>query len=292
MRWMAGRTVAGHKVLITGAARGLGAALARQLSAAGAHVALLGLEPELLAEVAAECDNAPWRYCDVADPAQVKRVIDALAGELGGIDSLVVNAGIAKQMPMVGGDASVLEETLAVNVLGLAYCVQSAGPYVARPGGYVLVMSSVSVAVQLPLAGAYSASAAAVESLGCTLRAELRHTGAKVGITYFAEIDTDLTGRGFGTAAAHTVLGKTSLTGVTPVGPAVDAMERAIRRRRRSVVAPWWVWFALPVRPLSQWVLRCVLGNRVERAITIARTEDPPFTTAQPARARRMERQT
>ena len=65
--------VAGKRILITGAARGIGAALARQLHVHGAQVALLGIEESLLAQVAAECGDAPWRYCDVGDPAQVER---------------------------------------------------------------------------------------------------------------------------------------------------------------------------------------------------------------------------
>ncbi|WP_278260849.1 SDR family NAD(P)-dependent oxidoreductase [Nocardia sp. AG03] len=290
MSWFSGPSVAGRKVLITGAARGIGAALAVRLAARGAQVALLGLEPELLAEVAAECGGAPWRYCDVADRAQVERVVEALVAELGGLDVLVANAGIAKQMAMVGGDPGVLEETLAVNVLGAAYAVQAAGAHIARPGGYVLMMSSISTAVQLPLAGAYSASAAAIEALAITLRCELRATGARVGISYFAEIDTDMTRRGFGTAAAHTVLAEISLTGISPIGPAVDALERAIARRSKTVVSPWWVALVLPVRPLAQLVVQRLLGNKVARAVEIARTEDVPFTTTQPARPRRMER--
>ncbi|MFC9662593.1 SDR family NAD(P)-dependent oxidoreductase [Nocardia sp. NPDC127606] len=291
MRSFAGPSVAGRKVLITGAARGIGAALARRLAAHGAHVALLGLEPELLAEVAAECGDVPWRYCDVADRAQVERVVEVLVAELGGLDVLVANAGVAKQMAMIGGDPSVLEETLAVNVLGVAYTVSAAGAHLSHPGGYVLMMSSISTAVQLPLGGAYSASAAAVASLGATLRAELRSTGAKVGVSYFAGIDTDMTVRGFGTAAAHTVLGETSLTGSSPVGPAVEALERAIARRRKTVVSPWWVALVRPFRLLAQLVVQRVQGDRLARAIDIARTEDVPFTTEQPARPRRMERQ-
>ncbi|MFC4376579.1 SDR family NAD(P)-dependent oxidoreductase [Nocardia halotolerans] len=291
MRSFAGPSVAGRKVLITGAARGIGAALARKLAAHGAHVALLGIEPELLAEVAAECGDVPWRYCDVADRAQVERVVPALVAELGGLDVLVANAGIAKQMAMIGGDPSVLEETLAVNVLGVAYVVQAAGGYLAHPRGYVLMMSSVATAVQYPLGGAYTAAAAAVASLGATLRSELRSTGAKVGVSYFAGIDTEMTVRGFDTRAAHTILGGTSLTGASPVGPAVDAIEVAIARRRKTVVSPWWVVLVRPFRLLAQLVVQRLQGNRVARAVEIARVEEVPFTTVQPARPRRMERQ-
>ncbi|MFC6011653.1 SDR family NAD(P)-dependent oxidoreductase [Nocardia lasii] len=291
MRSFAGPSVAGRKVLITGAARGIGAALARRLAERGAHVALLGIEPDLLAEVAAECGGVPWRYCDVGDRAQVERVVAALVGELGGLDVLVANAGIAKQMAMIGGDLSVLEETLAVNVLGVAYAVSAAGPHLSHARGYVLMMSSFSASVQLPLGGAYSASAAAVASLSATLRAELRSTGAKVGVSYFAGIDTEMTVRGFGTAAAHTVLGDTSLTGNAPIGPAIAALERAIARRRATVVSPWWVVLVRPFRPVAQLVVQRLHGDRVARAVEIARTEDAPFTTEQPARPRTMERQ-
>src|SRR5262245_52823149 len=96
--------VAGKRILITGAARGIGAALARQLHAHGAHVALLGIEETLLAQVASECGDAPWRYCDIGDPAQVERVVNSLTAELGGLDAVVCNAGIARQLSLLGGD--------------------------------------------------------------------------------------------------------------------------------------------------------------------------------------------
>src|SRR4029450_6902472 len=65
----------GRRVLITGAARGIGARTARRLHERGARVALLGLEPELLAEVAATCGDAPWWECDVADRQRVDEVV-------------------------------------------------------------------------------------------------------------------------------------------------------------------------------------------------------------------------
>ncbi|WP_225730398.1 MULTISPECIES: SDR family NAD(P)-dependent oxidoreductase [unclassified Nocardia] len=283
-------TVAGRKILITGAARGIGAVLARQLYASGAQVALLGLEPELLAEVARECGDAPWRYCDVGDLTQVDRVVTTLVAELGGLDVVVANAGVARQLPLIGGDPRVLEETLAVNVLGVYYTLRAAGPHIGHRDGYALIVSSLAAAVNLPLAGAYSASKAAAEALGHTLRNEIRHTGAKVGIAYFAELDTEMTTTGFGTAAAHAILGRETVSGVAPLGPAIDGLERAIARRKRRVVSPWWVAVALPLRPLVQLAVDFSLRRGVARGLDIARAEDAPFTTDQPARPRRMER--
>ncbi|MEU7139479.1 SDR family NAD(P)-dependent oxidoreductase [Nocardia sp. NPDC046473] len=290
MKLFAGASVAGRKVLITGAARGIGAALARQLHADGAQVALLGLEAELLGEVARECGDAPWRYCDVGDREQVDRVVATLVGELGGLDVVVANAGVARQLPLLGGDPAVMEETLAVNVLGVYYTLRAAGPHISHANGYALVVSSLAAAVHLPLVGAYSASKAAVEALGNTLRIELKHTGAKVGIAYFAELDTDMTSRGFGTDAARAIIGRSTVSGVAPLGPAIDSVAKAIARRRRQVVSPWWVAFVLPFRPIAQRVITLALRRGVRRALEIARKEEAPFTTDQPDRPRKMER--
>lgn len=282
--------VAGKRILITGAARGIGAALARQLHAHGAHVALLGIEETLLAQVASECGDAPWRYCDIGDPAQVERVVNSLTAELGGLDAVVCNAGIARQLSLLGGDPTVLEETLTVNVLGVYYTMRAAGPHIAHPGGYVLIVSSLAAAIHLPLAGAYSASKAAVEALGDTLRIELRHTGAKVGLAYFAELDTEMTSRGFGTEAARSILGRSTVSGVAPLGPAIDACERALARRSRHIVSPYWVSMALWCRPLTQHLIDFSLRRGVASGLAIADTEPTGFTTEQPARPRRMRK--
>jgi NAD(P)-dependent dehydrogenase (short-subunit alcohol dehydrogenase family) len=273
----------GRRVLITGAARGIGAALARRLHARGARVALAGLEPELLEGVAGECGGAPWRRCDVGDRGQVDAAVGALAGALGGLDVVVANAGIAVQWPVLDGDPAILETTLRVNVLGTYYTLRAAGPHVAHAGGYALPISSLAAAVHLPLLGAYSASKAAVEALGDTLRTELRHTGARVGVAYFAELDTDMTRRGFGTEAAAAMQGRHGMfTGVAPLETAIDALERGIARRSRRVCAPRWVGPLLPARMLAQRFADGAVRSRTARALTVARGENPPFTTEQP----------
>jgi NAD(P)-dependent dehydrogenase (short-subunit alcohol dehydrogenase family) len=78
-------------------------------------VALLGLEADLRAELARECGDAPWSSCDVGDAAQVERVVTTLVSELGGLDVVVANAGVARRLALLGGDPAVMEETLAVN---------------------------------------------------------------------------------------------------------------------------------------------------------------------------------
>lgn len=272
----------GKRVLITGAARGIGAALAQRLHERGARLALAGLEPELLEQVAAGT-GAHWRSCDVSDREQVQSAVNELAAELGGLDVVVANAGIARQMPMVGGDPQVLERTLSVNTLGVYYTVDAAGPHIAHPGGYALVTSSLGAAVNLPLMGAYSASKAAVEAIGNTVRQELRPSGAKVGVAYYSELDTDMTSRGFDTESARLLLGgRQTLSGVAPLEAAIDALERGITRRSRIVCSPWWVRAALPARHLVQRVVEAKPLPRLDDALQRARTEDVGFTTEQP----------
>lgn len=282
MRRTSPPSLTGRRVLITGAARGIGAALARRLHERGARVALAGLEPEQLAEVAAACGDAPWRVCDVGDRAQVETAVAELSDALGGLDVVVANAGIGRQLALVGGDPVVLEQTLRVNVLGTYYVLRAAGPHISHAGGYALLTSSLAAAIHLPLMGAYSASKAAVEALGNTLRQELHHTGARVGIAYYAELDTEMTSRGFDTEAARTALGQLSLSGVSPLGPAIDAIEQGIARRDRRIVAPRWVTPVLAVRAVANRAIELRLRRGVADAVRIARDETVEFTTPQP----------
>lgn len=283
-RWPA--ALAGRRVLITGAARGIGAALAARLHERGARVALAGLEPDRLASVAAGCGDAPWWTCDVTDRDGVARVADDAARRLGGLDVVVANAGVAAQMPIIGGDPSVLEQSLRVNVLGVHNTLRAAGPHISHERGYALSVASLAAAVHAPLLGAYSASKAAVEALGNTLRAELRPYGAKAGVAYFAELDTDMTRRGFDTEAAGALTnsGRASslVSAVTPLRVGIDALERGIARRSKRIVAPWWVGGVLPVRMVAQPVVDRAVQRKLRQVLEIAREERVELTTPQP----------
>jgi NAD(P)-dependent dehydrogenase (short-subunit alcohol dehydrogenase family) len=132
---------------------------------------------------------------------------------------------------------------------------------------------------------AYCASKAAVESLGDSLRVELRPTGARVGVAYYAELDTDMTARGFATeAAARTPLGGRGRLPVSPVEPAIDALERGIRRRSRRIASPAWVAAVLPFRELAQRLVELPIRPGLAKTLEIARSEHPPLTTPQPHR--------
>ncbi|HBO55026.1 SDR family NAD(P)-dependent oxidoreductase [Janibacter terrae] len=276
----------GRRVLITGAARGIGAGLADLLTAHGARVALAGLEPELLAEVA-QRNHAPWRECDVSDPDAVDRAVEELVTELGGLDVVVANAGIAKQLPIIGGQPDVMEAHLRVNTLGVFYTLRAAGPHITHPGGYALATASLAAAVHLPLLGAYSASKAAVEAIGNTFRQEIKPTGAKVGVAYYSELATDMTSRGFDTVAGKKLTGGGTVSGVAPVEAGLRALERGIAKRSRRIAAPGWVPPVVPLRHVAQRVIELKPMPELEESLDIARTEQVDYTTAQPTTSRK-----
>jgi NAD(P)-dependent dehydrogenase (short-subunit alcohol dehydrogenase family) len=276
-------TLEGRRILITGAARGIGALLARRLHQRGARLALLGLESELLAAVAADCGDAWWAECDVRDREQVDRTVKEAVDALGGLDVAAANAGVGGQMPLIGGDPTVFDATIAVNLTGAYNLIRAAGPHISHRDGYMLLTSSLAATVHLPLMSPYCASKAGVRALGNALRMELQPSGARVGVAYFAELDTDMTARGFATkAAARMPLGGHGHIPVAPVGPAIDALERGIARRSRQIVSPAWVAAVLPFGSLAVRVLQLQIRHQLAETLEIARHEDVELTTAQP----------
>ena len=217
----AARPLAGKRVLITGAARGIGAATAHRLSERGARVVVAGIERDVLEQVARDCGGIAVP-CDVRHRAEVEAAVSAAVEHLGGLDIVIANAGVAAQLPIDGGDPEIFERTIDVNLLGTYYTLRAAAPHISHPGGYALAIASLAAAVHVPLLGAYSASKAGVEALGNSLRVELAGTGARVGVAYFGELETDMTRRGFGTEAAAAIT------------PRAAVCRAAAGRRRRD----------------------------------------------------------
>src|SRR5438067_12935820 len=134
--------LSGRRVLITGAARGIGAAAARRLHARGARLALAGIEPDELQAVAHDCGDAPALQCDVRDREQVEAAVEAAVERLGGLDVVMANAGVAAQLPILGGDPEVFDRTIEVNLIGVYYTLRAAAPHIAHDHAYALAGSS------------------------------------------------------------------------------------------------------------------------------------------------------
>ena len=247
MQW----SVRGKTVFITGAARGLGAETARRVAARGANVALVGLEPEELERVAAQCgSNTTWCECDVTDTDALARAVEGTLEHFGRIDVVMANAGIGTVGMVRSTDPAAFERTIETNLLGVWRTVRACLPQVIENRGYVLVNASIAAAVHAPGMAAYAASKAGAEAFADSLRVEVKRLGVDVGVAYFHFIDTDLV-RG---ADAHPALGTLRLdapkpfSSTYPLSQAGQAIADGIDGRKRWVVVPGWARALLVLR--------------------------------------------
>ncbi|MDO8209969.1 SDR family oxidoreductase [Conexibacter sp. CPCC 206217] len=258
------RPISGQVVLVTGAARGIGAGAARALAARGAKVALVGLEPLELAKVAAECGpDAAWFEADVTDADAIAAAVDGAVARFGGIDVVIANAGIATGGTVRSIDPAAWERVVEVNLFGSWRTIRAALPHVIARRGYVLQISSFAAVGHAPFMSAYSASKAGVEAFADSLRTEVARHGVDVGVAYFSWIDTDMV-RG---ADARRELGgmREKLSGplgrTSPLEDCIDGIVDGIERRRRWVTVPKWVRAMILLRgPLAVLIDR--LGRR------------------------------
>jgi NAD(P)-dependent dehydrogenase (short-subunit alcohol dehydrogenase family) len=164
---MSEREFDGLTAVVTGAGSGIGLATARMLTARGARVACLDLDPS-----GADADLVPIR-CDVTDDASVSTAVEEAAGALGGIDILVNNAGIGAQGTVEGNDIAEWWRVFDVNLLGLVRATRSALPWLRRsPAAAIVNTCSIAATAGLPNRAVYSASKGAVLSLTLAMAAD------------------------------------------------------------------------------------------------------------------------
>lgn len=168
-------------VWITGASAGLGRELALAFAREGAHVAVSARRAERLQELAAEIEGLGRRAlavpCDVADEARVAGAVEQVVRHFGRLDVAVANAGFGVTGRVETLSAADWRRQLDVNVVGLALTARHALPHLRGTGGRLALVGSVAGMLPGPGAGAYSASKAAVRSIGRTLAVELHGSG-------------------------------------------------------------------------------------------------------------------
>lgn len=165
----------GKVAMITGASRGIGAAVARALAAEGVR---LGLGSRSGSDLGIE--GAVALPCDVRDPAAVEALAAATADRFGGLDILVINAGVGAYGPFLELPPEQLEEMIDVNVKGALYSVRAALPYLLRSDAAdVVTIASEAGRRGLPLEATYCASKFAQVGLTRALDHELREQGVR-----------------------------------------------------------------------------------------------------------------
>ncbi|MFD9783849.1 SDR family oxidoreductase [[Kitasatospora] papulosa] len=242
---MSGRwSLEGQVVVVTGAARGVGELLARKLSARGATLALVGLEPDELKKVSerlhSESDH--W-HADVTDHVAMSRVADEVKARFGKVDVVVANAGVATGGPLVDSDPEAWRRVIEVNLIGGAVTARAFLPVLMESRGYFLQIASLAAITPAPMMSAYCASKSGVEAFAHCLRGEVGHRGVKVGVGYLSWTDTDMV-RGADEDDVMREL-RQRLPWPTnrtyPLGPAVDRIVAGIERRSAHVYAQWWL---------------------------------------------------
>jgi NAD(P)-dependent dehydrogenase (short-subunit alcohol dehydrogenase family) len=258
------RSVDGQVVLVTGAARGIGAAAARKLAARGAKLALVGLEPGELAKVAADCGpDAVWFEADVTDVDAIEAAVRGTVERFGGIDVVIANAGIATGGSVRTIDPAAFERVIEVNLLGSWRTIRAALPHVIERRGYVLQVASAAAIAHAPFMSAYCASKAGVEAFADSLRPEVARLGVRVGVAYFSWIDTDMVRgaderHGGMRKRLSGPLGKTS-----SLDEAVDGLVRGVEQRAEIVAVPGWVRAVRLLRGPFAWVVDRSARGRV-----------------------------
>lgn len=186
-----------HKVaIVTGASRGIGAAIAERLAADGFAVAINYAHSsdeakELARAIGKSGGQATTIQADVSNPEEVARMFDATEAAFGGVDVLVNNAGIMKLAPIADCDDALIDGQIAINLKGPIYAMREAA-HRLRNGGRVINLSSSVVGIRQPTYGVYAATKAGIEALTHILSKELRGRNITVNAVAPGPTTTDL----------------------------------------------------------------------------------------------------
>lgn len=266
----------GRVVVVTGAARGLGEAMAVRLAARGARLVLVGLEPTRLAEVAARCgDRAAWFEADVTDATAISQVAAEVVRRFGRVDVLVANAGIATGGTLSLAEPVAYERVIEVNLLGSVRTVRAFLPHLVASRGYVLQVASLAAMMPAPMMSAYCASKAGVEAFAHCLRSEVRHHGVGVGIAYLSFTDTDMVRGSDESEALRHARSRfpPPFNRTYPLAPTADRLVEGIARRCSHVYGQGWVRWVQAVRGLMPSVTVLVAGRRMPRLERVLQAE-------------------
>ncbi|MFE6919217.1 SDR family oxidoreductase [Streptomyces rubiginosohelvolus] len=249
-----GEPLRGRVAVVTGGARGLGAALARSLSSAGVCLALLGRREESLRQVAASLPTP--NICvesDVTDRAALASAARRVEAELGPASVVVANAGIAVCGPFDQTPAELWQQVVDVNLTGAANTARAFLPQLMSTHGYFLQVASTAAFGSVPMMSAYSASKAGADSFALALRSEVRRNRVQVGIAYVHWTGTDMLS-GIDDDPVLTALRRHQPGPARRVHTSDQVarwLTRGIAQRSPHIYAPPWPRWCQPLRPLS-----------------------------------------
>jgi short-subunit dehydrogenase len=187
-----GMDVNGRRVLVTGASRGIGEAIARSFARAGARLALVARSEGPLKELAAEIGGTAFPT-DLTDPVATEALIERVEADGGPIDVLVNNAGIDLAGAFLSTSPADLEQIYRVNLLSpVQLCRQVIPGMISRGGGHIVNVSSLAGTAVFPGLVAYSSTKSGLTHFTSGLRADLKGMPLKTTVVELGPIPTDM----------------------------------------------------------------------------------------------------
>jgi len=228
-------------VVITGASKGIGAELARQLARRGARLVLAARDARALEDVAAQCRAAGGAAvtlrADVSRERDCQAVMSGASLAYGRIDVLVNNAGASMWARFEEiSDLAVFERLMQVNYLGAVYCTSHALPLLRESRGLVVGISSLAGLVGVPTRTGYAAAKHAMAGFFDSLRIELMDSGVGVTMIYPGFVATGIRENATGPDGKPILVSPVREGEVMGVEACAARIVRAIERRERQVV--------------------------------------------------------
>lgn len=175
----------GQKVLITGAAKGIGRLMAFKIARKGGQVIVWDIDSEGLAELGAELDGAIATYvCDMSSRENIYQTAERTLADHGRVDILINNAGIVQGKPFLEADDALIQRTFDINVLAHFWTVRAFLPgMIARGRGHIVTIASAGGLTATVRQVDYSSSKFAAVGFDEALRLELKHHGQRIRTT-------------------------------------------------------------------------------------------------------------
>jgi short-subunit dehydrogenase len=228
-------------VIVTGASKGIGAELARQLASRGAILALAARDRPALEQVAAECvargARAEIFVTDVAVEDDCRKLVERTVAAFGRIDTLVNNAGATMWARFEDiRDMGILARIMQVNYMGAVYCTHYALPHLKASRGRLVGISSLAGRTGVPTRSGYAASKHAMTGFFDTLRIELADAGVSVTMIYPGFVSTGIRENATGPDGKPIEVSPVKEGEVMTVEECARITLAAIEARKREVV--------------------------------------------------------